>query len=342
MGVPPSQLGLFDTVRTERPASTPQPGRAQKPASTARPGREEQRRAAALPVRDEPTPAPRFAEDVEATTAPLFSKHNAPAPAPRFAGDVEATTAPLFSEHDEPAPERRLPEREEALLQAASLARRLAVELGAPVHLRLTDNRATLVSFRRVAQGLRLRVHHLFLEAPDDVVRAIARYAVRSDASAGELLEAYARDRQGLVRRERRPGKALRTRGRCYDLRAVQSRLNADWFDGRVRVDIGWARRPSKGRRRTIHLGGYDARLREIRIHPALDRPHVPAFVVDYLVFHSMLHADLHEEGGSNLDAEGRCTPGHSPAFLQQEDTFPLRDTAQRWLQDNHTSLLRG
>ncbi|NVJ21410.1 hypothetical protein HUW62_09285 [Myxococcus sp. AM011] len=235
-----------------------------------------------------------------------------------------------------------MPEREEALLQAASLARRLAVELGAPVHLRLTDNRATLVSFRRVAQGLRLRVHHLFLEAPDEVVRAIARYAVRSDASAGTLLEAYAHERQGLVRRERRPGKALRTRGRCFDLRAVHTRLNTDWFDGRVRVDIGWARRPTKGRRRTIHLGGYDARLREIRIHPALDRPHVPAFVVDYLVFHSMLHADLHEEGDSSLDGEGRCAPGHSPAFLAREDTFPLRDTAQRWLQDNHTSLLRG
>ncbi|GEN10767.1 hypothetical protein MFU01_58040 [Myxococcus fulvus] len=249
---------------------------------------------------------------------------------------------PASPSRAEPHDGRRLPEREDALLQAASLARRLSQLLGAPVHLRLTDNRATLVSFRHVAQGLRLRVHHLFLEAPDDVVRAIALYAARSDASAGALLESYAREHQDLVRRERRPGKALRSRGRCFDLRAVHARLNADWFDDRVQVDIGWARRPSKGRRRSIHLGGYDARLREIRIHPALDRPHVPAFVVDYLVFHSMLHADLHEEDGDGLDAQGRCAPGHSPAFLQREDTFPLKDSAQRWLQDNHTSLLRG
>lgn len=246
------------------------------------------------------------------------------------------------SPEPEVASERRLPEREAALLQAANLARRLSQRLGVPVHLRLTDNRATLVSFRRVDSGVRLRLHHLFLDAPDDVVHAIALYAARSDASAAERLESYASERQGLVRRERRPGKPLRSRGRCFDLRAVLARLNAEGFDGRVAVDIGWARRPSKGRRRSIHLGGYDARLREIRIHPALDRPHVPAFVVDYLVFHSMLHADLHEEDGDGLDSEGRCARGHSEAFLQQEDTFPLRDAAQRWLQDNHTSLLRG
>ncbi|MCE9671561.1 hypothetical protein LY474_27515 [Myxococcus stipitatus] len=241
----------------------------------------------------------------------------------------------------EPASDARLPSREEALLQAADLARRLSSLLGAPVHLRLTDNRATLVSFRRLDAGLRLRVHHLFLDAPDAVVRAMARYVGHADTTARDALEAHARAHKALVRRERRPGKALRARGRCFDLHAVRERLAATWFDHPVGVDIGWARRPSRGRHRSIHLGGYDARLREIRIHPALDRPHVPAFVVDYLVFHAMLHADLHEEDATGLDASGRCAPGHSPVFREREDRFPLRDAAQRWLQDNHTSLLR-
>ncbi|QDE71847.1 hypothetical protein [Myxococcus xanthus] len=232
----------------------------------------------------------------------------------------------------------RLPAREEALPLAADLARRLSSILGVPVHLRLTDNRATLVSFRRGEEGLRLRVHHLFLGAPDAVVQAMAAYAGRADAQAGEALEAYAHEHNERVRRERRPGKPLRTRGRCFDLQAVFARLNASWFDSRVQVDVGWARKPAGTKRRSIHVGGYDARLREIRIHPALDRPHVPAFVVDYLVFHAMLHADL-DDGTSN---EGRCAPEHTPAFREREALFPLRDTAQRWLGDNHASLLRG
>jgi hypothetical protein len=222
----------------------------------------------------------------------------------------------------------RLPAREDAVPLAEELARRLSSALGAPVHLRLTDNRATLVSFRRGPEGLRLRAHHLFLGAPDTVVRAMADYAGRGVESAREVLEAYARERQERVRRERRPGESLRSRGRCFDLRAVAARLNAAYFGGRVHVETGWARRPAGTRRRTIHLGGYDVRRREIRIHPALDRPSVPAFVVDYLVFHALLRAELSTED--------------TPEFQEREAAFPLREAAQRWLADNLTALKRG
>ena len=225
-----------------------------------------------------------------------------------------------------PSMDPRLPAREEALPQASELARRLSANLGGPVHLRLTDNRATLVSFRRGLEGLRLRVHHLFLGAPDTVVSAMADYAGRGVEAAREVLEAYAREHQDRVRRERRPGEPLRSRGRCFDLRAVASRLNAAYFGGRVQVETGWARRPAGTRRRSIHLGGYDTRRREIRIHPALDRPSVPAFVVDYLVFHALLHAD----------------PGDPRPVEEREAAFPLREAAQRWLASNLTALKRG
>ncbi|NMO18181.1 hypothetical protein HPC49_51000 [Pyxidicoccus fallax] len=233
-----------------------------------------------------------------------------------------------------------MPVREDAIPLASDLARRLSSVLGVSVHLRLTDNRATLVSFRRTPEGLKLRVHHLFLGAPDEVVHAMARYASRNDAAAGEVLEAYAHSRRTLVRRER--GAPLRSRGRCFDLQAHFARLNATYFANRVRVDIGWARKPGRARRRSIHLGGYDSRLREIRIHPALDRPSVPAYAVDYLVFHAMLHADLSRPEDDTGDTEGRCAPEHTPDFLAREAAFPLREAAQRWLADNLTSLMRG
>ncbi|QDF08486.1 hypothetical protein [Myxococcus xanthus] len=306
-----SQLGLFDTAATERADVEAEP-RVGTGVQSQPPAREE-----ALPLvkaqRARTVPESRFSASEE--TLPFAAVQGA---------DTEL--------------ESRIPAREEALPLAAHLARRLSSILGVPVHLRLTDNRATLVSFRRGQEGLRLRVHHLFLGAPDAVVQAMAAYAGRADAQAGEALEAYAHERNERVRRERRPGKPLRTRGRCFDLQAVFARLNASCFDGRVQVDVGWARKPAGTKRRSIHVGGYDARLREIRIHPALDRPHVPAFVVDYLVFHAMLHADL-DDGTSN---DGRCAPEHTPAFREREALFPLRDVAQRWLGDNHASLLRG
>ncbi|WP_255442379.1 hypothetical protein [Corallococcus sp. Z5C101001] len=238
----------------------------------------------------------------------------------------------------------RLPSREDALPRAAELARRVSALLGMPVHLRLTDNRATLVSYRRLPEGLRLRLHHLFLDAPDPVVRALALY-VSGDPAARDALEAFSHAHQAQVRREREPGEPLRTRGRCFDLKAVHARLDAAWFDGRVQgVEVGWARRPGRRTRRTIHLGGYDARLREVRVHPALDRPHVPAFVVDFIVFHSLLHADLAAADAAQdaHDGTGRCAAEHPPAFLEREAAFPLRESAWRWLLDNLSSLRRG
>ncbi|WP_426755662.1 hypothetical protein [Myxococcus sp. Y35] len=278
------------------------------------------------------TPAPERADVDTGRRADTAPERRIPAreEAPPLGTDRSASTEP----------KRRLPAREEALPLAADLARRLSSLLGVPVHLRLTDNRATLISFRRGEEGLRLRIHHLFLGAPDSVVQAMAAYTGRADARASEVLEAYAHEHSGRVRRERRPGKPLRTRGRCFDLQAVFTRLNASCFDNRVQVDVGWARKPAGTRRRSIHVGGYDARRKEIRIHPAFDRPHVPAFVVDYLVFHAMLHADL--AGPDEASSEDRCAPEHTPQFREREALFPLRDAAQRWLSDNHKSLLRG
>ncbi|RKG56962.1 hypothetical protein D7V80_40250 [Corallococcus sp. CA054B] len=254
---------------------------------------------------------------------------------------------------DAPAPGReparsRVPSREDALPRAAELARRVSALLGRPVHLRLTDNRATLVSYRRLPEGVRLRLHHLFLDAPDAVVRALALY-VAGDTAAREVLEAFSHAHHGQVRRERRPGAPLRTRGRCFDLKAVHARLDAAYFDGRVHaVEVGWARRPARRTRRTIHLGGYDARLREVRVHPALDRPTVPAFVVDFIVFHALLHADLaathtvQDAGPDAHDDAGRCAAEHTADFLAREAAFPLREAAWRWLLENLSSLRRG
>lgn len=246
---------------------------------------------------------------------------------------------PRSSQETAPAPspdERRaLPPRAEALPRAAELAHQLSSLLKLPVHLTLTDNRATLVSFRRLPEELRLRVHHLFLDAPEPVVRAIATFVGQGDARAKAVLEEYSRAQRVQVRSTRRPGAPLKARGQCFELRSILERLNATHFQGQLQADIGWARRPGRKQRKTIRLARYDARLREIRVHPALDQPHVPAFVVDAVVFHAMLHQLFPEEPGS-------CPSSHSPEFLERERAFPLLDAALRWQAEHLRSLLRG
>jgi len=231
---------------------------------------------------------------------------------------------------------RPLPTRDEILFKAEHLAQRLTGELSLPVRLSVTDNRSTMVSFRRSPAALRLRVHHMFLDAPDRVVRAIADYAGRGSRSAGPVLDDYIRGRQPLIRQEGRSENELNPRGRCFDLKAVFDRVNREQFRSGVAAKIGWGRMPRRRRRKSIRLGVYDHQTKEIRIHPALDRPEVPAFFVEFIVFHEMLHQLFPSSARSGRRVH------HPRGFRERERRFPFYEAALRWEKQNLRVLLRG
>jgi hypothetical protein len=228
------------------------------------------------------------------------------------------------------------PSRDEVVVKAEKLAYQLSEDLGLPVRLAVTDNRSTMVSFRRAPSTLRLRVHHMFLDAPAPVVCAIANYAGRGHASAGLLLDEYIKVQQPLIRKERgASAQELNPLGRCFDLLRLFDTLNDTHFQSGIQARIGWGRMPSKRRRRSIRLGVYDHQTREIRIHPALDRPEVPRFFVEFIVFHEMLHQLF-----PSTQATGRRIH-HPRAFRDREKAFPLYAAALRWERENLPLLLR-
>lgn len=232
--------------------------------------------------------------------------------------------------------ERPRPSRDQMLAKAEQLAVALSRELGVPVRLSVTDNRSTMVSFRRNTSSLRLRVHHMFLEAPDQVVRAIADYAGRGRRGAGAVLDNYIRGQQPLIRVERNDKEAdLNPVGRCFDLQALFDRLNEKYFQGGIKAGIGWGRMPVRRRRKSIRLGVYDHQTREIRIHPALDRPDVPSFFVEFIVFHEMLHQLFPSPSGFSRRVH------HPRGFRDREKAFPQYAAAIRWEKQNLRVLLR-
>jgi len=228
------------------------------------------------------------------------------------------------------------PAREQVLEKAHGLAGQLSRVLGATVRLAVTDNRSTMVSFRRTTSGLQLRLHHMFLDAPAHVVEALADYAGRGRHKAGAVLDAYIRERDGRIRRARGTRERLQPRGRCYDLRDVYARVNAAHFGGAIQASIGWGRTPARRRRRTIRLGVYEHASREIRIHPALDDPRVPAYFVEFVVFHEMLHQLFPSPPGAGRRLH------HPRAFRERERTFPQYAAALAWEKDNLSWLLRA
>ncbi len=229
-----------------------------------------------------------------------------------------------------------LPARPVLEQRASSIARGISAQLDRPVRLYVTDNRSTMLSFRRVRDLLVLRVHHMFLEAPDEVLRAIGDYAGRGARAAGAVIDAYVRQHSSDIRvgEGGRAGARLCSRGRQYDLQAIFERLNGRFFEGAIDARIGWGRAGPGRRRRTIRMGVYDHLTRTIRIHPSLDRPEVPLFFVEYIVFHEMLHQAV---PGKDT---GSRKQHHGPEFRARERRYPEYARALTWEKENLNLLL--
>jgi hypothetical protein len=227
--------------------------------------------------------------------------------------------------------------RQEALAKARVLGQRIADSLGAgfKVLLSVHDNRSTMISFRRQPPLLKVRVHHMFLDAPDSVVTAIADYAGRGVRAAGRVLDDYIAARQEQIRALPRRSAALEARGRCFDLQEIFDELNQQYFQGGIRARIGWGRQTGPRRRKSIRLGVYDHKAREIRVHPALDHPDVPRFFVEYIVFHEMLHQLFPSDRHTGRHVH------HPRAFRDRERAFPRYEAALRWEKQHLHELLR-
>jgi hypothetical protein len=232
---------------------------------------------------------------------------------------------------------RRAP-REANVASAGRLADTLSGLLAERVRLTVHDNRSTMVSFRRGAGEIHYRVHHMFLEAPSEVVHALAAFAGPRRGAAARRREAGTRI-DAFVRRNRARiavprADRLLARGRVHDLQAIFDRVNAEHFGGEIEARIGWGAVRLGRRRRTVKTGVYVQDARIIRIHPTLDRPQVPEFYVAAVVFHEMLHQAVPAR-----EVNGRRVV-HGVEFRRRERAYPDHARARAWEERNLSLLL--
>lgn len=224
---------------------------------------------------------------------------------------------------------------------ADSLHRELTAATGVDIRLRITNNTSTMMSLRYESAGRRALVglHHMFLEAPDDVRKALSAWIVKPSAKApGKKLEAYIAERRHLIAAKPPKTVALRTRGEFFDLSALFEEVNQSEYGNEVITPITWGKMPALRRRRSIRFGSYSPCENLIRVHPLLDQDFVPVFFVRYIVFHEMLHAYM----GIEETATGRRKI-HPPEFRSREAAYFDYARALAWMQDekNLRRLLR-
>jgi hypothetical protein len=118
-------------------------------------------------------------------------------------------------------------------------------------------------------------------------------------------------------------GVVEQARGMVHDLAESFDRVNREYFAGAMeRPHLSWSRSLTSRK-----FGHYDHARDWVMISSTLDQPQVPAFVVDYLMYHELLH----KKHGIRWSAGGRGY-AHTAAFYADERRFKQFDDADAWL----------
>ena len=181
--------------------------------------------------------------------------------------------------------------------------------------------------------GAVVRISDLLADAPPLVLEALAEILLarifrrQPSREARECYLAYVfkpgvRLRIDETRRHRGHKRLLSATGKHHDLEEIFASLNRRYFDGElVAPRLGWSRQRSRAL-----LGHYDSAHRTIAVSRLLDSPQAPRYLVEYLVFHEMLH--MRFPTGRN----GHRRVVHSRDFRQAEKKFPKYQHARQLL----------
>lgn len=220
---------------------------------------------------------------------------------------------------------------------ALRLAQRLALGLGQPVRLTVTDNRRTMLSARRGEGVIEVRLHRMFLDADDAMIESLVRYLGRRERAAGDAIEAFIAQHRTLITKPRERRTIVRTRGAHHDLRAIFDALLPTFTESFDGVHITWGRLTRRKRdQRGLQLGTYTPAEKLVRIHPVLDQPWVPQFVVATVVHHEMLHHAL-----PAVESHGK-TYFHTAEFRRRERAYVDHGRTEAWERLHLPALLRS
>jgi hypothetical protein len=111
--------------------------------------------------------------------------------------------------------------------------------------------------------------------------------------------------------------------GANHNLAPLFSSLNRKYFGGRLhRPRLGWSKRNWRAQ-----LGCFDPGLDQIVVNTRLDRAEVPQYVVEYVLYHEMLHVR------HPIRVAACGLQAHSAAFRAEERRFAEYEHAHKFLE---------
>lgn len=196
----------------------------------------------------------------------------------------------------------------------------------------------SIYSIRAQSGTFEIRLHEALDLMTDTDCRNFAQYiAGRRWKDLKRLLKNYQDTTPGYMEmcrffREIKAAKAAEndTEGSVYDLEAVFQACNVRNFGGKMQRPEGlrWSARVNHST-----MGSYNLRSDTVMINRGLDSRKVPAYVLDFVMYHELLHKLL------GIETSGSRNRAHTPEFRKLEQAHPDYQHAQDFIRKNAAKL---
>jgi hypothetical protein len=223
----------------------------------------------------------------------------------------------------------------------SDLRKKMPRELRAlPIHVEFYFTSA-LYSTRMRKGHIRIVAHEAFIGAPYAVIRSLMWTALRADEAEGAPVAKHAARVKAyaagdtfadvlleLELDEDATSIASDTHGQYFDLAEIFERVNTEYFNGTVaRPRLTWNRTITHRK-----FGHYQPTTDTLMISITLDQAHVPAYAIEFVMYHELLHKRL------GIDMVNGRRYAHTTEFRTQERAFRYYEKAQAFLaQLSHT-----
>jgi hypothetical protein len=227
----------------------------------------------------------------------------------------------------------------EALLRLNSVAKTACAHF----ERKRPHNQHILVSFypyvglkstiRFERQAIKIRISDILHDAPDEVLYALIQILLARathQLPAPEFLHVYntyignpeIEQRHADLRKKKTRKQLIGPKGRYYNLDDVFEQVNQTYFDQQIhKPTLSWS--PKKSR---TTLGYHDKHLNLVVISRLLDGKKVPPFVVDFIMYHELLHIVI-----PTFVRNGKRMV-HTREFRQREQAFHHYHEANYWI----------
>jgi len=184
---------------------------------------------------------------------------------------------------------------------------------------------------------IRIKIAHSFREAPEHIIKILGLilysklFRFKIDTQTRRTYRQYVDDTvlPNHITPARKPSKNYRAQGNYYNLDHIFDVINQFYFQSQLKKPfLGWSLHKSYTR-----LGFYAEDKNLLVISRIFDSPRVPGNVVEYMMYHEMLHIAMPSK---TLNGRRRI---HPPEFKKMDKAFPDYDEIQKWIKKNRIRL---